>query len=83
MQEKDFEWFKENYEELFNNYGDSILVIKDKKVIGSHKSFREALDITLLTEQIGTFIIQKCDGTKSAYTSQIASMNFMQPRLSR
>ena len=81
MQDKDFEWFKEKYEELFSIYGDSILVIKDKKVIGSYKSFREALDTTLQTEKIGTFIVQKCDGTKSAYTSQIASMNFMQPRL--
>ena len=79
MQDKDFKWFKENYNLLYKTYGDSILVIKNEKVLGSYKTYREALDATLLTEQIGTFIIQKCDGTEAAYTTQIASMNFMNP----
>ena len=81
MQDEDFKWFKANYIDLFNTYGNSILVIKDKKVLGSYHSFQEALDNTLLTEEIGTFIIQKCDGTESAYTSQITSMDFRHARL--
>ena len=79
MQDKDFLWFKDNYDLLFKTYGDCILVIKNEKVLGTYKSYREALDATLLTEELGTFIIQKCDGTESAYTTQIASMFFMQP----
>ena len=72
VQDEDFEWFKDNYDYLFNTYGDSILVIKNRTVLGSYETYKEALDATLETEQIGTFIIQKCDGTESAYTSQIA-----------
>ena len=80
MQGKDFEWFMSNYDELFDKYGDSFLVIKDETVLGAYKGAKEALDNTLLTEEMGTFIIQKCDGSESAYTVQVSSMNFMQPR---
>ena len=80
MQERDFEWFLENYEHLYNTYGQSFLAIKNKSVLGSYSSFREALDATLKSEELGTFIIQECDGSELAYTIRIASMNFMQPR---
>ena len=79
MQDRDFEWFLENYDDLFNIYGTSFLAIKNETVLGAYKSFREALDTTLLTEEIGTFIIQECDGTERAYTTQITSINLKQP----
>ena len=74
MQDKDFEWFIENYNMLYEKYGCCFLVIKDKNVIGVYKSFDEAADTTLEAEEIGTFIIQECNGDESAYTMQIASM---------
>jgi hypothetical protein len=77
IQDTDFEWFLENYSELFKQYGEAYLVIKDEEVIGVYNDFNNAIDTTLLTEEIGTFIVQKCDGTESAYTLHIASMNFM------
>ena len=80
MQDRDFEWFLENYIELYNLYGKSFLAIKNMTVLGSYSSFKEALDKTSETNEIGTFIIQECDGTESAYTVQIASANFMQQR---
>ena len=77
MQKLDFEWFLDNYKNLFEQYGISYLAIKNQKVIGSFNSFAEGVEETLKNEPIGTFIIQKCDGTESAYTNYISSMNFM------
>ena len=77
MQEKDFEWFLENYASLYEDYGNSFLAIKNGRVIGVYGSFHEAVEKTENTEEIGSFIIQECNGDESAYTVQIASMNFM------
>ena len=77
MQKIDFKWFLDNYKNLFEQYGISYLAIKNQKVIGSFKSFVEGVEQTSKREPIGTFIIQKCDGTEAAYTNYISSMNFM------
>jgi len=74
MQDKDFKWFIENYSILYEKYGCCFLVIKNMNVIGVYECFDEAVDTTLLTEEIGTFIVQECNGDESAYTIQIASM---------
>jgi len=60
MQEKDYEWFLNNFQKLYELYGDSFLVIKNKMVIGLYLSFHEAYETTKLTEELGTFIIQEC-----------------------
>jgi len=77
MQDKDFEWFLENYDDLFKKYGFSYLAIKSEKVLGAYSTFHEAVEETQQTEELGTFIIQECNGDETAYTVQIASMNFM------
>ena len=77
MQDNDFNWFLENYAKLYEQYGQSFLAVKDETVLGSYATFKEAVETTLLTEKIGTFIIQECNGDESAYTACIASMNFM------
>lgn len=76
MQESDFLWFVENMKDLFMKYGHSFLAIKNKKVLGSYSSYAEGVHETEKTEQIGTFIIQKCGQDESAYTVNISSMNF-------
>jgi len=77
MQDKDFEWFLKNYDTLYNKYGRSFLAIKNETVLGFYSNFHEASETTQKTEELGTFIIQECNGDESAYTIQIASMNFM------
>ena len=59
-QEKDYEWFLDNFLDLYNRYGQSFLAIKNKTVIGVYTSFHEAIENTRLTEELGTFIIQEC-----------------------
>ena len=76
MQDKDFEWFVENYDEIYKKYGHAIISIKNKKVLGAYPSFREAVDATEKNEELGTFIVQECNGDPSAYTGHIASMFF-------
>lgn len=77
MQKKDYTWFLTNYSELFSKYGSSYLAIKNENVIGIYNSYAEGVKETLKTEQIGTFIVQKCDGSETAYTNYISSMNFI------
>ena len=77
MQDNDFNWFLEHYNELYERYGRSFLAIKDERVLGTYDSFKKAVDATLLTEEAGTFIVQECNGEESAYSVHIASMNFM------
>jgi len=76
MQDNDFRWFLSNCNNLYKSYGHSFLAIKNEKILGVYDSFKKAADTTLLTEEIGSFIIQECNSDESAYTVQIASMNF-------
>lgn len=77
LQDNDFEWFLKRYEDLFKEYGNAYLAIKNEKVLGSYKSYGEAVEETKKTEELGTFIVQHCNGREDGYTNYIASMNFM------
>lgn len=74
MQEKDFKWFLDNYNELFKQYGNSFLAIKKGQVLGKYDSYAEAVRRTLEHEDIGSFIVQKCDGTEAAFTNYISTV---------
>ena len=77
MQDQDFQWFVQNYQALYKQYGTTYLAIKNKTVLGTFASTIEALNEIRKTEPLGTFIIQHCNGDKSAYTGYIASRHFM------
>ena len=76
MQDSDFNWFKEHLSELYKQYGDSYLAIKNKTVIGRYASLVEGVKITTETEELGTFIVQHCTQNESGYTEYIYSMNY-------
>jgi hypothetical protein len=62
QQQTDYTWFSENFYMLYQRYGNSYLVIKNKTILGSYNSFSEAYHDTIKTESFGTFIIQRvCD----------------------
>ena len=77
MQDSDFNWFKEHLSELYKQYGDSYLAIKNQTVIGVYASFADVVKTTAQTEELGTFIVQQCGKDESSFTVHIASMNFM------
>lgn len=73
---EDYEWYKENLNQLYKEFGASILAIKNKRVIGTYDNFKKALDETEKTEEPGSFILQKCGADESSYTNFISSVNF-------
>ena len=76
MQEQDFQWYLDHFEDLYNQYGRKFVAIKNKCVLGVYDSYVDAVRVTLQIEPIGTFIVQECGPDESAYTEYIASMNF-------
>jgi hypothetical protein len=60
MKSKDFDYFLQNMSEFYKNHAKKFLAIKGQNVIGVYDTFDKALDTTLKTEELGTFLIQKC-----------------------
>ena len=80
MRDEDFKWFLKEYNNLFKRYGHKFLAIKDKAILGAYNEFAEAIHTTAKTYEIGTFIIQECDGTPAAYTSSIVTVGVIKGR---
>lgn len=74
MRDEDFKWFLKEYDNLFKKYGHKFLAIKNKTILGVFDNFKKAIDETAKKYQLGTFIVQECDGTPSAYTSSIVTI---------
>lgn len=73
MQENDFKWFLDNYQKLFKEYGTCYFAIKNKQILGTYSTSSEAIKRTSRTEELGTFIVQYCNGEESGYTVYISS----------
>lgn len=76
MQDRDFAWFVENYDNLFAQYGCGYFAIYDRKVLGVYETPREAIAETSQTIPLGEFIVQMCNGDESGYTNYIASAHY-------
>mgnify|MGYP004480387363 FL=1 len=76
MQGRDFDWFLQHYDELYRQYGEAYLAIKNQSVIGSFRTSADGVRGASLVAAPGSFIVQRCDGTPDAYTNYIASTNF-------
>jgi hypothetical protein len=57
---KNYEYFSDNLKELVKKYAGKFVVIKNQNVISSYDTFDEAYTITIMTEELGDFIIQHC-----------------------
>lgn len=73
MQMDDFNWFVENYQSLYQQYGPCFLAISNKKVLGAYDRPRKAITEASKLVPIGEFIVQLCNGDESGYTNYIAS----------
>ncbi len=74
MMSDDFKWFIDHYDEIEKKYGDSFVAIKNKKILGSYKSYAEGVRETEKTEELGTFIVQECSRDHLAYQCSVATM---------
>ena len=70
---KEFDWFLDNQTNLIQKYDGKVLVIKGFKVIGTYDDHLKAINETLKTEELGTFIIQKCSVDPSSYVCVVNS----------
>jgi hypothetical protein len=64
-QDKDYEYFTRNMENLYKLYGRKFLSLKGERVLGAYDSFKEAFEKTRETEKMGTFLIQECFKNRS------------------
>lgn len=67
----DFNYFVENYKELFRIYGHKFFAIKNNTVLGTFDSIPEAINCLSDKYQVGNYIIQECTGDESAYKTTI------------
>lgn len=72
--EKEFEFFRNNHDELFGLYPNKYLVISDSHVKFDAFSLEEAVAYTISEKMApGTFIIQQCTEGDGAYTQTFHS----------
>lgn len=67
----DFDYFIQNYKELYQQYGHKFLAIKNKKVLGAFNSVPDAISQLSKEYEIGSYIIQECTDDDSAYRTTI------------
>jgi fibrillarin-like rRNA methylase len=64
MQDKDFDFFLQNMENLYKTHGHKFVAVKNQSILAAYESFDDALNSTLKTEELGTFLIQECFDNK-------------------
>ncbi|HBB00735.1 MAG: hypothetical protein A2W86_11825 [Bacteroidetes bacterium GWD2_45_23] len=73
MPDKNFKYFTDNHDKLFNLYPNKNIVIKDEEVKFASDSFDEALSFAAEHYELGTFLIQLCTKDKEGYTQTFHS----------
>jgi hypothetical protein len=71
--EKEFNFFIAKQDELLKQYKGKFIVIKNCKVIGSYDDILNAIEKTSKHEQMGTFLVQKCEPGVESYTQMYHS----------
>ena len=75
IQKSEYQWFLQNYDDLYKKYGETYLVIKDDKVIANFKDFSEGIKYAKENEPLGSFIVHKCGKTRDTDAVSLYSHN--------
>ena len=59
--DQEFQYYLSHQAELLQQYNGKYIVIKDESVIGVFNSDADAVNETIKTQKIGTFLVQKCE----------------------
>lgn len=59
--DQEFQYYLTHQRELVQQYNGKYLVIKNETVISAFDSEVEAVNETLKTHKLGTFLVQKCE----------------------
>lgn len=73
MLEKEFQYYLDNQKELLKLYNGKFIVIKGQEIIGVYASHSEAYNVTLKSNELGTFLIQHCLPGDQGYTQTFHS----------
>lgn len=73
MLTEEFEWFKTNHKELFEQYPNKYVVIKDKSIKDAFNSFEDALKFASENFELGSFLVQMCSEGEEGYTQKFHS----------
>lgn len=73
MLKDEFEYFLKNQKEFAKKYNGKFIVIKGLKVIGVFDSELDAVEVTSKKEELGTFLVQKCEPGDASFTQTFNS----------
>lgn len=68
---KDFDYFVENRQELYDKYGHTYIAIRNESVLGCYGSIPEAISQLADQYEIGNYIVQECTDDDSGYKTTI------------
>ena len=69
----EFQFYLDHQDDLVADHNGRVLVIKSQKVIGVYDSELEAVTETTKTEEMGTFLVQRCAPGQEAHTQTFHS----------
>jgi hypothetical protein len=69
----EFQYYLDHQDELVKKYVGRVLVIKGQKVIADYDSELQAVEETVKTHPLGTFLVQKCEPGEESYTQTFHS----------
>jgi hypothetical protein len=65
---REFDYFRENQEELVDKYKGKVVVIKECRVVGVFDNEIEAVEQASKVHDVGTFLVQRCEPGPESYT---------------
>ena len=71
--EKEFDYYLAHQDELVEKYNGKVVVVKGEKVIGVYDTEYLAVTETSKKEELGTFLVQKCEPGAESYTQTFHS----------
>ncbi|MCY3824353.1 MAG: hypothetical protein OXG62_10850 [Nitrospinae bacterium] len=69
----EFEYYLENRIDLAEKYDGRYIVIKNRDVIGDYDTKRVAIETTMKTHVLGTFLVQKCSSDPDSIKQRFLS----------
>lgn len=71
--EREFKYYLKNQDDLVRKYNGKFVVIKGETVLGAYDTETEAVNKTSETEELGTFLVQRCEPGTESYTQTFHS----------
>ena len=71
--EREFDYYLRNQDELIQKFSGKFIVIKDEAVIGAYHAELEAIKEASKHNELGTFLVQKCEPGSENYTQTFHS----------